>query len=132
MSDLAPEDVVAAFDSATVLHGCVAALAGTSHPHLGNSALAGAAVRAAGRLPWPVLRRLYTRVGASEGVDVERLGGIDLDAVARMLADAVPARRYPGVLLGIEQRRHGAPGGGPADAMAARDGPRSGGPRGRP
>jgi hypothetical protein len=36
--------------------------------NLGSSALAGLAVRAAGGLPWAVLRGVYTRIGASEGI----------------------------------------------------------------
>jgi hypothetical protein len=57
VSDLDPRQVVASFDSASVLHAAtVAALNGQPFPHLGNSALAGLAVRAAGRLPWSVLR----------------------------------------------------------------------------
>ena len=56
---LAPQDVVASFDSATVLHAALAAaLNGRPFPHLGHGPIAGAAVRAAGRLPWPLLRRL--------------------------------------------------------------------------
>ncbi|WP_232665633.1 hypothetical protein [Pseudonocardia sp. TRM90224] len=101
MSDMAPGDVVASFDSASVLHaGLAAALSGRSFPHLGNSAAAAAAVRAAGRLPWSVLRHLYTRIGASEGIAPHRLGDVDLGAVAGMLADAYPRRRYPAVLVG--------------------------------
>jgi hypothetical protein len=48
MSDLDPTEVVASFDSASVLHAAtVAALNGQPFPQLGNSALAGLAVRAA-------------------------------------------------------------------------------------
>ena len=80
---LAPEEVVASFDSATVLHaGLAAALRGAPFPHLGNGPAAAAAIRAGGRLPWPILRRLYTRIGASEGIDPRRLGDVDLAAVA--------------------------------------------------
>jgi hypothetical protein len=101
VSRLDPERVVALFDSATVLHAALsAALRGEPFPHLGNSAAAAAGVRAAGRLPWPVLKHLYTRVGASEGVDPRRLGEVDLDAVAGWLADGIPRRRYPAVLIG--------------------------------
>ena len=41
-----------------------------------------------GRLPWPLLRRIYTRVGAAEGIDPDRLGDVDLAAVAHWLAEA--------------------------------------------
>lgn len=98
---LAPQDVVASFDSATVLHAALAAaLNGRPFPHLGHGPIAGAAVRAAGRLPWPLLRRLYTRIGASEGVDPRRLAGVDMAAVAEWLADGYPARHYPAALVG--------------------------------
>lgn len=58
MSRLRPSDMIAFFDSATVLHaGLAAALHGRAFPHLGHGAALGAAVRAAGRLPWPLLVR---------------------------------------------------------------------------
>src|SRR5215210_586710 len=101
MTDLAPRDVVALFDSATVLHAALAAaLRGEPFPHLGNSPLAAAAVRVGGRLPWPVVRRIYTRVGASEALDPDQLGDVDLAAVARWLANGHPRRRYPAALIG--------------------------------
>ncbi|MDQ3761398.1 MAG: hypothetical protein M3460_06770 [Actinomycetota bacterium] len=88
---------MASFDSATVLHaGLAAALRGQPFPHLGHSASAAAAVRVGGRLPWPLLRRLYTRIGASEDIDPHRLSDIDLAAVAQWLADGYPQRRNPG------------------------------------
>jgi hypothetical protein len=100
-NQLAPQDVVASFDSATVLHaGLAAALRGQPFPHLGHSAGAAAAVRVGGKLPWPVLRRLYTRIGASEGIDPDRLPDVDMAAVARCLADGYPQRRYPAALVG--------------------------------
>jgi hypothetical protein len=101
MNDLAPRDVVALFDSATVLHAALAAaLRGEPFPHLGNSPLAAAAVRIGGRLPWSLVRRVYTRVGASEGLDPDRLGDVDLAAVAQWLADGHPRRRYPAAFVG--------------------------------
>jgi len=99
--DLDPTEVVASFDSASVLHAAtVAALKGQPFPHLGSSSLAGLAVRAAGRLPWSLVRDLYTRIGASEGINPRRLGDVDLSAVAGAFADRYPKRRYPAVLLG--------------------------------
>jgi hypothetical protein len=101
VSDLDPGDVVASFDSATVLHAALAAaLRGERFPNLGSGPVAAAAVRVAGRLPWRVLRRIYTRVGASEGVDPARLGDVDLAALAARLADGYPHRPYPAVLVG--------------------------------
>src|SRR4029453_2796593 len=101
MSDLDPTQVVAAFDSASVLHAAtVAALNGQPFPHLGGSALAGLAVRAAIQLPWALLRGVYTRIGASEGISPKRLGDVNLAAVAESFANPYPRRRYPAILLG--------------------------------
>jgi hypothetical protein len=101
VSDLDPKQVVASFDSASVLHAAtVAALNGQPFPNLGSTALAGLAVRAAGRMPWPVLRRIYTRIGASEGINPRRLGDVDLGAVAASFTERYPKRRYPAILLG--------------------------------
>jgi hypothetical protein len=101
VTDLSPRDVAASFDSATVLHaGLAAALRGKPFPNLGHGPLAAFAVRIGGRLPWPLLRRIYTRIGASEGLDPGRLGDVDLSAVAEWLATGYPRRRYPGAFLG--------------------------------
>ena len=99
--DLDASKLVASFDSASVLHAAtVAALHGRPFPHLGNGPATAAAVRVAGELPWPILRTFYTRIGASEGISVRRLGDIDMDAVAASFADAYPARRYPAIMIG--------------------------------
>jgi hypothetical protein len=101
VSDLDPKQVVASFDSASVLHAATAAaLNGQSFPNLGSSTVAGLAVRAASRLPWSVLRGIYTRIGASEGINPRRLGDVDLAALADSFAERYPKRRYPAVLLG--------------------------------
>jgi len=98
---LEPADSVALFDSATALLAAVSsALRGERFPHLGNPGWAGRAVRVGGRLPWPVLKQIYTRIGAAEGVDPNRLGDVDLAAVARWVADHYPRRPYPGVVVG--------------------------------
>jgi hypothetical protein len=101
VSDLDPKQVVASFDSASVLHAAAAAaLEGQPFRNLGSSALAGLAVRAAGRLPWSVLRGIYTRIGASEGINPRRLGDVDLAGVAASFAERYPKRRYAAILLG--------------------------------
>jgi hypothetical protein len=101
VTDLPPAKVVASFDSASVLHaGLAAALAGRPFPHLGNNAAAAAAIRVGGRLPWPLLRRLYTRIGASEGIAPDGVGDVDMAAVAAWLADTYPRRRYPAAMIG--------------------------------
>jgi hypothetical protein len=101
VSDLDPKKVVASFDSASVLHAAtVAALNGQPFPNLGSSSSAGLAVRAAGRLPWSMLRGIYSRLGASEGINPRRLGDVDLSAVAEAFAERYPKRPYPAVLLG--------------------------------
>ena len=101
MSDLKPADSVALFDSATALVAALsAALQGKTFPHLGQSGAYSPLVRAGGHLPWPLLRQIYIRVGASEGVDPARLGDLDLAAVAHWLTEQYPRRRYPAVFVG--------------------------------
>ncbi len=101
MSTLDPAQAVAAFDSASAMHASVAAaLRGQSFPHLGQGRLAAHATRIGGRLPWPALRGVYARIGAAEGLRPQQLGTVDLAAVAGWLADQIPARSYPAVLLG--------------------------------
>lgn len=101
MNDLAPDKMVASFDSATGLLGAIsAALRGESFPRLGQSALQGAGVRTAGHLPWPVLRRIYTRMGAAEGIAANRLADVDMAAVARWLTDQLPTRSYQAAMIG--------------------------------
>jgi hypothetical protein len=101
VSDLDPKQVVASFGSASVLHAAAAAaLEGQPFRNIGSSALAGLAVRAAGRLPWSVLRGVYTRIGASEGINPRRLGDVDLAGVAASFAERYPKRRYTAIMLG--------------------------------
>jgi hypothetical protein len=101
VSDLDPRQVVASFDSASVLHAAAAAaLEGQPFRNLGSSALVGLAVRAAGRLPWSVLRGVYTRIGASEGINPRRLADVDLAGVAASFAERYPKRRYAAIMLG--------------------------------
>jgi hypothetical protein len=98
---LAPHNVVASFDSATVMRASLAAaLKGQPFPHLGHSSGAALAVRVGGRLPWPILRWVYTRIGASEGINPHRLADVDMAAVAQWLANGYPQRRYAAVLIG--------------------------------
>ncbi|TPW77495.1 hypothetical protein [Schumannella soli] len=101
---LKPEKVVAAFDSASVLHAAtVAALEHKPFPRLGNPAPMGPIVRAASRVPWSILRGIYARIGGSEGIEPEQLGRVDLGPVAHSFADAYPDRPdqpYPAVMIG--------------------------------
>ena len=100
--DLKPADSVALFDSATALLAALgAALAGPGVPASRQSGVYRPGWSApAGHLPWPLLRQIYTRVGAAEGVDPARLGDVDLAAVARWLTEQYPRRRYPAVFVG--------------------------------
>ena len=101
MGELAPDRAVASFDSATGLLAAVgAALRGQPFPRLGQSRVRGRGVRAAGHLPWPVLRRLYARMGAAEGIQPEQLGAVNMAAVAQWLTEQLPQRRYPAALVG--------------------------------
>ena len=98
---LDPRKVVASFDSASVLHAAtVSALRGRPFPHLGSPAPYAAAVRAAGHLPWPVLRGIYARIGGAEGIRPQLLDRVDMGRIAGSFAAAYPERRYPAVLVG--------------------------------
>jgi len=103
-SALDPQRVIASFDSASVLHAAtVAALSGRPFPALGNPAAVAWLARVGGRLPWPILRQIYTRIGGAEGIDPRLLGRVDLEAVAASFADAyrsAPPRQWPAVLIG--------------------------------
>ena len=101
MSDLDPGKLIASFDSASVLHDAViAALQGQPFPHLGAPRRHALAIRAGGHLPWPILKHIYTRIGAAEGIDPQRLGDADMAAVAQWFADQVPDRRFPAIMIG--------------------------------
>jgi hypothetical protein len=96
-----PEKVIASFDSASVLHaGLVAALEGRPFSNLGNPEPLGRLIRVATRLPWPILRELYRRIGGSEGIPPEQLRRVDLSGVAGAFAEAFPDRQYPAALIG--------------------------------
>jgi hypothetical protein len=96
-----PADVVASFDSASVLHAAtVAALERRMFPNLGRSGALATGIRALGRLPWPLVRQVYARFGGAEGIDPDDLGRIDMQRVAASFADAYPNGRYPGVFIG--------------------------------
>ncbi|SDR93525.1 hypothetical protein [Microlunatus soli] len=98
---LSPQQVVASFDSASVLHASTAAaLRGTPFSNLGNPEAVGRLVRVATRLPWPILREIYRRVGGAEGIRPEQLSDVDLGAVAASFADGYPRRRYPAAFIG--------------------------------
>lgn len=98
---LDPKDVVASFDSASVLHAAtVAALERRMFGHLGQSQLTGTAVRGLGHLPWPLVKAVYARFGASEGIDPARLGEVDMQRVAASFADAYPRADYPALFIG--------------------------------
>jgi hypothetical protein len=98
---LEPEKVVASFDSASVLHAAtVAALHGRTFPQLGNPAALGRLVRIGGRLPWPLLRKIYSRIGGAEGIRPEQLSDVNMPAIAASFADRYPRRRYPAVMIG--------------------------------
>ena len=96
-----PEKVIASFDSASVLHaGLVAALEGRPFSNLGNPEPLGRLIRIATRMPWPILREIYRRIGGSEGIPPDQLRRVDMAAVAAAFAGAFPGRRYPAVLIG--------------------------------
>jgi hypothetical protein len=98
---LDPAKVVASFDSASVLHAAtVAALQHRDFPHLGNPGALALLARLGGRLPWPMLREVYARIGGAEGLDPGALGEVDLTAVAASFARAYRGGPYPALFLG--------------------------------
>jgi hypothetical protein len=98
---LEPEKVVASFDSASVLHAStVAALQRQRFPHLGNPGAIAILARIGGRLPWPLLKQIYARIGGAEGIDPEVLGDVDMERIAASFADAYPGDRYPALFIG--------------------------------
>lgn len=101
MTALRAGRAVAAFDSATaMLRATANALRGKDFPHLGHGRLSATPVRLSAFLPEGPRRGLYAWLGAAEGVPADRLGDIDLEAVASWIVDHYPRRRYPGVAIG--------------------------------
>ncbi len=83
------------------MHASVAAaLRGQQFWHVGQGGLTAAATRLGGRLPWPLLRRIYARIGAAEGIPPGRVGDVDLEGVAAWLTAQLPSRTYPAVMIG--------------------------------
>ena len=85
------EKAFASFDSASAMHASLsAALRGQQFWHLGQGRLTATRTRVGGQLPWPLLRRIYARIGAAEGIPADRVGDIDLADVAAWLTGQLP------------------------------------------
>jgi hypothetical protein len=98
---LDPKKVIASFDSASVLHSSIVhALQQKDFPHLGNPAAYGRSIRVAARMPWPILKEIYSRIGGAEGIDPDDLGQVDFPSIARSFADAYSPGLHSGVLIG--------------------------------
>jgi hypothetical protein len=96
-----PADAIAAFDSASSMLAATArGLRDEPFDRVGRGRLFAATLRAANLLPRLVRQRLYAVAGGTEGVPPDRLGSVDLDAVAGWVTDHYPAKRYPAVFLG--------------------------------
>jgi hypothetical protein len=101
MRAVAPEDAVAAFDSASAFLASLArALHHQDFPYLGQSRFKVPLVYASKALPGPLRRRAYARASGREGVPPHKLAGVDMERVATWAADKYPDRMYPAVLLG--------------------------------
>ncbi|MET9022997.1 hypothetical protein ABZV93_23740 [Actinopolymorpha sp. NPDC004070] len=102
--DVRPDRAVAAFDSASaMLRATTRALQGKDFPHLGQGIARSLPVRLSRLLPTEPRRRAYALSGAAEAVRPNRLGDVDLDAIARWVVEQYPRhprRRYPGVVIG--------------------------------
>jgi hypothetical protein len=98
---VAPEDSVAAFDSASAfLTSLALALHHEDFAYLGQSRLKVPLVYASKALPRRLRRRAYAMASGREGVPPNRLGGIDLEQVATWATAKYPDRPFPAVLLG--------------------------------
>jgi hypothetical protein len=96
-----PGRAIASFDSASVLHAAtVRSLERRPFPHVGNPPPFGAIVRALGHLPWPLLRKVYQRIGGAEGIDPRLLADIDFGEVAASFAEPYGTGPWPAVILG--------------------------------
>src|SRR4051812_16760118 len=98
---VAPEDSVAAFDSASAfLTSLSRALHHEDFAYLGQSRLKVPFVYASKAMPVPLRRRVYAMASGREGVSPDRLAGIDLEQVATWVTAKYPDRPFPAVLLG--------------------------------
>jgi hypothetical protein len=101
---LDPADVVAAFDSASAFLDALArALRQESFPRLGQARWKVPLVLAGQLLPGGLRRRAYATFSGREGIAPDRLGEVDMAAVAQWVVShySRPAGgRFPGVLLG--------------------------------
>jgi hypothetical protein len=98
---VAPEDSVAAFDSASAfLTSLSRALHHQDFAYLGQSRLKVPLVYASKALPLPLRRRAYAMASGREGVAPDRLAWIDLEQVATWVTAQYPDRPFPAVLLG--------------------------------
>jgi hypothetical protein len=98
---VAPEDAVAAFDSASAfLTSLSRALHHEDFAYLGQARLKVPLVYASRALPGLLRRRAYAKASGREGVSPDRLAGIDLEQVATWVTTKYPDRPFPAVLLG--------------------------------
>lgn len=100
-----PRRAIASFDSASAMLRVLSRhLNGRSSPALGlgqTARVAGSAVLPwVNRLPAAAREWIYGRSGRLEAVGQNRLGDIDLEAVADWVAGHYPRRRYPAVMIG--------------------------------
>src|SRR3954452_7172818 len=90
---VAPEDSVAAFDSASAfLTSLSRALHHEDFAYLGPSRLKVPLVYASQAMPVPLRRRVYAMASGREGVPPDRLAGIDLEQVATWVTAKYPDR----------------------------------------
>lgn len=93
---------LANFDSTTVfVRATASALRGEDFPRLGmiHPRLLPLAKRV-NRLPRSVRTAIYTMGGASEGIDPDTLGEIDVESFREWVVDQYPDRGYPAVIIG--------------------------------
>jgi hypothetical protein len=94
---------IAGFDSASAMVVALARfLHGKDTPPLGKPAFRALrpVAAAVAHLPEPARQRIYSVFSGAEGRREEDLARLDLDAVARTIAQVYPRRRYPAVVIG--------------------------------
>jgi hypothetical protein len=101
MSAPSPPSFVADFDSASAMTRAIAAfLHGEDFPALGNPPALQPIAAAANVLPQRLREKLFIAGGATEAVDPDAVGDLDLDAVGRWTEEIYPSGPFPVVAIG--------------------------------
>lgn len=98
---LKPPPYLANFDSASgMLRATARVLRGQDFPTLGTRSPLELIAPLVNRLPRVVLGQLYIWSGASEAAPPERMGEVDIEAIARWAVGEYPPRQVPAIFIG--------------------------------